>query len=256
MVKIMITATFLVMIIINVLANILPINGVSTGQVSDYYPNLFAPAAPTFVIWGLIYLLLAVHTLYQLGFFQGGAGTFKKESLNKIGIIFSFSSIANALWIFSWHYYLIPLSVFFILLIFACLFFINQLINNERLTMREKFFIKLPFSIYFGWITVASIANVIVLLVSLGWNGFYISETTLTVLLILFGLTLGIARMLKNRDVAYGLVLIWAYGGILIKHTSANGFSGQYPTVINAAIASIILLLSAVIYILFSKEKV
>jgi len=256
MVKIVVTVTFLVMIIINALANILPINGVTTGQVSASYPSLFTPAAQTFAIWGVIYLLLAAHTLYQLGFFHGNAGTFKKESLNKIGIIFSFSSIVNALWIFSWHYYLIPLSVFFILIIFACLFFVNQVINTERLTTREKLFIGLPFSIYFGWITVASIANVTVLLVSLGWNGFYIYEETLTFLLILFGLAIGTGKMLKNRDVAYGLVLIWAYAGILIKHTSTNGFSGQYPNVIYAAIASIILLLAAVIYILVTKENV
>ncbi|MFA4886295.1 MAG: tryptophan-rich sensory protein, partial [Desulfotomaculaceae bacterium] len=68
--KMLVTVNFLGMIVVNMLANILPINGVTTGQVSDSYPNLFAPVGITFAIWGLIYLLLAGYTLYQLGFFQ------------------------------------------------------------------------------------------------------------------------------------------------------------------------------------------
>ncbi len=254
-IKIFVSVTFLIMIIVNSLANILPINGQGTGQVSDLYPNLFAPAGLTFAIWGVIYLLLAVFTLYLLGFFQGNKSEVKAEILSRIGIVFSISSIVNALWIFSWHYHLIPLSMVLMLVILVCLISINLMIKGERLTDREKFFVKLPFSVYFGWITVATIANATTLLVALGWNGFGISEQTWAIVIIIIGMLIGSATMLRNNDISYGLVLIWAYVGIWIKHTSASGFASQYMSVITTVIVCIVLFIIAQIYIIFFKRK-
>ena len=138
--------------------------------------------------------------------------------------------------------------------ILVCLIIINQTINKVNLQFSEKLFIRLPFSIYFGWITVATIANATILLVSLGWDGFGISEPTWTVAIIIIGLIIGIVTMLKNRDITYGLVIIWAYIGILIKHTSPSGFSNQYMQIITTVVVSIILIIIAEIY-LFSKMK-
>ncbi|MFZ2537391.1 MAG: tryptophan-rich sensory protein [Oscillospiraceae bacterium] len=254
--KALTTATFLLMVIVNVLANILPINGVNTGEVSNSYPNLFAPAGLTFSIWGLIYLLLAGYTFYQLGFFQKGKSVLKKDVFEKVGLYFSISSIANAAWIFAWHYHFIPLSMMLMIIILVCLIMIVQVINKEALSLREKIFIRLPFSIYFGWITVATIANATTLLVSLGWNGFGIPEALWTVVMIVVGLGIGVATIFKNRDIAYGLVIIWAYIGILIKHTSASGFAGQYPSVITTVIICIVLLLIVEAYIIFISNGV
>ncbi|WP_225419997.1 tryptophan-rich sensory protein [Methanohalophilus profundi] len=111
MIKIITTVTFSAMVIANALANALPINGLTTGQISDFYPNPFAPTGWTFAIWGLIYLLLAGYTLYQLGVFQDNENSVRNGLLSKIGILFSISSIANAAWIFAWHYQIIPLSL-------------------------------------------------------------------------------------------------------------------------------------------------
>jgi hypothetical protein len=252
--KILVTVTFLIMIIVNILANTLPINGQTTAEVADSYPNLFAPAGITFAIWGLIYLLLAGFTLYLLGFFQGSLDTIKTDLLNRIGIVFSISSIANAAWIFSWHYNRIPLSMLLMVVILVCLIFINYIVVNEKLTAREKFFIRLPFSVYFGWITVATIANVTTLLVSIGWNGFGIPEPIWAIVIIIVGMLIGSATMIRNRDIAYGLVMLWAYAGIYIKHTSENGFSGQYPAIIYTVIGCMILFVIAEIYVLFSKN--
>lgn len=245
MIKILVAVTFLVMIIVNALANILPINGVNTGQVSDSYPNLFAPAGLTFAIWGLIYFLLAGYTLYQLGFFQVYTGKSKVDLFRKIGIYFSISSIANALWIFSWHYHTIDLSMLLMIIILGCLILIAQGLSRVQLSLREKIFIRLPFSVYFGWITVATIANATALLVSVGWDGFGISEQVWTIIIILIGLVVGAGTMLKNQDIAYGLVIIWAYAGIWLKHISTSGFSGQYPAIITTVIVSIVLLFVA-----------
>lgn len=255
MVRIITTVTFLGMVAVNALANILPINGVGTGQVSDAYPNLFAPAGLTFAIWGLIYLLLAGFTVYQLGFFRGYAYAVKKDLLQVIGIIFSVSSLANAAWIYAWHYGFIPLSMLLMIAIFVCLIAINQIINKETLSMREKIFIRLPFSVYFGWITVAAIANATVLLVSRGWNGFGIPEPVWAITVIIVGMLIGALTTIRNRDAAYGLVLVWAYSGILIKHTSAAGFAGQYPAIIITVAVCIVLLLAAVAYSIFARQR-
>jgi len=253
-IKALTTVSFLVMVLINVLADIIPINGQGTGQVSDSYKNLFAPAGLTFAIWGLIYLLLAGYTLYQLGFFNLENKAVKEDLFEKVGLYFSISSIANVAWIFSWHYHLIALSMLLMVIILICLIWIVRHITNEELSLREKIFIRLPFSVYFGWITVATIANATTLLVSLGWDGFGISELTWTVIIIAVGLAIGLATMLKNRDMAYGLVIIWAYAGIYLKHTSVNGFAGKYPIVITTVIVSLVLLLIGEAYIFISKR--
>lgn len=255
-VKFFAAATFLLMIVVNILANAIPINGQTTGEVSNSYPNLFAPAGITFAIWGLIYLLLAAFTLYLLGFFQDDSDFVKTDLLNKIGIVFSISSVANAAWIFSWHYHRIPLSMVLMLVILDCLIFINYLIKNEKLTTREKFFIGLPFSVYFGWITVATIANATTLLVSIGWDGFGISEPTWAVIIIIVGMLIGAVTIIKNKDIAYGLVMLWAYAGIYIKHVSESGFNGQYPAVIYTVIACMICFVIAEIYVLYKKKMI
>ncbi len=248
--------TYLIMIVVNALANILPINGQQTGQVSDAYPNLFAPAGVTFAIWGLIYLLLAAYVLYNLGLFQGDKSSVKKRLLKKIEVIFSVSSIANTAWIFSWHYHIIPLSMLLMIIILVCLIYIILLVNKEQLSIREKIFIRLPFSVYFGWITVATIANATALLVSLDWKGFGISEPVWTIIIISIGMIIAAVTTIRNRDIAYGLVPIWAYIGILIKHLSAGGFSGQYPGIIATVIACIVLLLGVLTYVVIARRRV
>jgi len=254
-IKMLVLATYLAMIIVNALANILPINGVKTGEVSNAYPNLFAPAAITFIIWGLIYLLLAGHVLYQLGSFRDIGTPYKHELLSKVGLIFSISSLANVAWIFSWHNFMIPFSMLWMIIILLCLITIMQTINKERLSPREKLLVKLPFSIYFGWITVATIANATVLLVSLKWNGWGVPESIWAVIIIIIGMLIGAATTIKNRDIAYGLVIVWAYAGIYIKHTSAAGFAGQYPVIINTVIACIVLMLTVLTYVFIARKR-
>jgi hypothetical protein len=254
-IKILVAVTYLVMVGVNALANILPINGVNTGQVSASYPNLFAPAAITFAIWGVIYVLLGGYTLYHLGLFRTWQDVNKGELLNKIGLLFAVSSLANVAWIFSWHYFKISLSMLWMMVILVCLIIMVRIISQARLSQREKIFIRLPFSIYFGWITVATIANVTTLLVSWNWNGWGITEPVWAIIIIIVGLLIGAATAIKNRDIAYGLVIIWAYAGIYIKHTAASGFAGQYPAVIYTVIGCMVLMLAVLIYVFIAGPK-
>jgi len=243
------------MIVINILANLIPINGVTTGQVSASYPNLFTPAAYTFSIWGLIYLLLGLHTLYQLGFFRKeNCSSVTNDLLSSVGFYFSLSSISNAAWILSWHYKMIPLSVIFMIIILICLILINQCTSKNKLNCKDAFFIRLPFSIYFGWITVATIANITVLLVSWGWNGFGLSDVLWTIIILFTGVIIGIVTTIKNKDIAYVLTLIWAYNGILVKQMSPSGFAGQYMSIIYTVLFCIAMLIISGVYVLFNKR--
>lgn len=253
--KVFVLITYITMIAVNGLANALPINGLNTGEVSDSYPNLFAPAGLTFAIWGVIYVLLGVHVLYQTGLFQSKDKPLGSGFLNKIAIVFSVSSLLNATWIFAWHYQIVPLSFALLSMLLLCLIAINKMIDKEKLSLKERFFIRLPFSIYFGWVTVATIANATTLLVSLNWNRFGLSEVLWTVIILFVGLIIGVATVIRNRNMAYGLVLIWSYFGIWTKHASFGEFEGQYRPIIITLLFCLVIFVATEIYLIYSTKK-
>lgn len=236
-IKILAVVAYLAMVVVNFMANALPINNRSTGEISNAYPNLFAPAGPAFSIWGLIYLLLGAYVVYQ--FVKKNQKS--EDFFRKINPLFIATSIANISWIFAWHYDFIGLSVLIMGALLILLIKIADIIRTEQFISIQKLFIRTPFSIYFGWITVAAIANITVFIVSTGWNGFGIADFIWTSIILLIGATIGILRMRKDNNIAYGAVLIWAYSWILFKHMSASGFDGQYPMVIATAIVCLVL---------------
>jgi hypothetical protein len=247
-VRILLTVTYLAMVAVNYLANALPLNGRQTGEVSDAYENLFAPAGMTFSIWGVIYVLLALHILYQWGLFQKSSSS-NGPLLRKIGILFALSSLANTAWVFAWHYDQILLSTVLIATILVLLALITVMLRDRPLSTREQWFIRVPFSVYFGWLTVATVANITVLLVSIGWDGFGIAEPIWAVIIILVAAVIGTLTMVRNRDIAYGLVLLWAFTGIVIKHISADGFAGRYPEVIAATLVCMAVFVAAELFV-------
>lgn len=226
------TLSFIGVLIVNYLANSLPINNRSTGAISDDYTNLFTPAGITFSIWGLIYLALATYVIYQFVQFGNENKEEKESLLNKINILFIATSVANISWIFAWHYDYIGISLIIMIIFLILLIKIANIINFEKLNIQSKIFVMIPFSLYFGWITIATIANVSVFLVSLGYRGFWLSEAVLTIITLSIGAIIGILGILKAKNIVYGLVFIWAYLGILIKHISIEGLNMQYPGII------------------------
>lgn len=241
--------SYIGVVVINFLATTLPIGGRNTGEVSDSYPNLFAPAGYAFSIWGLIYLLLGIYVIYQLK-------ENKNELLAKINKLFILNAILNSLWIFAWHYDLIWLSVIFMLGLLWTLIRIAETLRTNTFNRRQTWLVRVPFSVYFGWITVATIANITIFLVSIGWNGFGFSDSFWTIIVLLVGAMIGVWRMLRDRFFAYGLVLIWAYGAILFKHLSETGFSGQYPGVIATTVLCITVFIGTTLYISFKKDLI
>ena len=253
-VRVLVTVSYVAMVAVNALANILPINGRQTGEVSDAYGNLFAPAGITFAIWGVIYLLLGLHVLYQWGLFRE-ADVRNGGLLEKVGILFTASSVANTAWIFAWHYDVIWLSALLLISMLVLLILISVAIRNATLSTREQVFVRLPFSVYFGWITVATVANVTVWLVSIDWSGLGLPASVWAVLIIAVAAAIGTVTMLRNRDIAYGLVLVWAFVGILIKHTSQTGFDGRYPAVIATTVACLAVFVAAEAAILLRRRQ-
>lgn len=244
---------YFVMIITNAMANILPINNQTTGAVSDKYPNLFAPIGVTFSIWGLIYLLLGLFVLYQLGLFTRLSRSHEAAVL-RTGWLFVLSSFANALWIFLWHYDLILASFAVMVILLACLALLVR--NSERETTGNTGFwlYRLAFSVYLGWISVATIANATALLVFLEWNGFGLSEWFWTLLVMVAGTVLAFLYLLLNKDVAYALVVVWAFAGILWKHVAV--FELEYFQIVIGASVLSCLILAGIARTLIGKQCV
>jgi len=234
--------TFVLVIIVNTLANALPINGRTTGEIADMYPNLFTPASFTFAIWAVIYLGLALFALYQAGLLAGSNGAQAQGVVREIGWLFVLSSLANVLWILAWHYEMIVLSVVIMLLLLISLIGIYRRIRSrDMVSIAEQWFVRVPFSLYLGWISLATIANITVALVSLNWQGWGLSPQIWTVIVILLADLLAVAFLLGYRDYWYALVVAWGLFGILYQHLTV--FSGQYPSVIYTSLVSIVLLL-------------
>ncbi|HUX47758.1 MAG TPA: tryptophan-rich sensory protein, partial [Dehalococcoidia bacterium] len=158
---------FLGTVVVNGLAIILPINNKTTAYLSDQYPNLFTPAGLTFAIWGLIYVLLAIFVIYQL-IPSVRRDAQKIDFVQRIGPLFFISCIANIGWIYAWHYEMVSLSLVLMLILFGSLLAIYLRLNigKSEAPKTEKYLVHLPFSVYLGWITIATIANATALMVN------------------------------------------------------------------------------------------
>ncbi len=190
------------------------IGSTNTATISEKYPTLITPPGYVFSIWGVIYVLLGLFVVVQALPSEKG-----KEYQKRIGNLFVLSSIFNILWLLLWQYELLILSVVVMFLLLATLVMthLNLGTGKTQASLRERLAIHAPFSVYLGWITIATIANVSVTLVSLNWNGLGIAPETWSVLVIGLALTITLLMVGKRNDVAYGLVVIWALVGITLK---------------------------------------
>ena len=216
--KIIITwVLFLGVIAVNALANILPINGYNTGQISAFYPNAFVPAGFTFSIWGVIYLLLL---FYTIGFTYY---TLKQEQhpkafalIERINIYFLLTCVFNMSWIVAWHYLQIELSLVIMLLFLITLIqlFLKSNTIARDLTLTQRFILQTPFIVYLGWISVATIANTTALLVAYKWTALNIAPVYWSASMILIALLLAVLMLKKFKAVPFALVVAWALWGI------------------------------------------
>ena len=206
---------YLATLVTNFLANALPFNDLSTGVISDRFEVFFVPAGYAFSIWGLIYLGLGAFTV-----FQALPAQRENPRLRKLGYWFVVSCAGNIAWLFFWHYELFPWSLVAMITILTSLIVIYLRLGTGRssATAAERWFLRVPFSIYLGWISVATIANVTDVLYDVGWSGWGIQPEVWAVILLAVGVGLALAMSLSRGDAAYLLVFTWAFAAIGVKH--------------------------------------
>jgi hypothetical protein len=209
----------LVTLFINGLANALPLNGQTTGQISDRFNVYFVPAGYVFSIWGLIYIGLIAYAIYQ-------ALPSQRENprLRATGWWIVLGGIANSLWIFLWHYNQFPLTLVAMLALLATLIvtYLRLGIGRTSISPGEKWAVHLPFSIYLGWITVATVANISDVLDFLKWDRFGIAPEIWMSIVLAAVLAIAAFMNFTRRDVAYTAVLLWALVGISVKQASVQ----------------------------------
>ncbi len=244
--QVIVAVSVLATLVVNILANALPFNGLSTAQVSDQFKVYFVPAGYVFAIWGLIYVGLIAYAV-----FQALPAQRENPRLRKTGYLAALSGLANCAWLFLWHYqqFVGTLVVMASLLVLLILVYLNLETGRTQVAAAEKWAVRVPFSIYLGWITVATIANVTDVLYFLNWNGFGIGARDWT--LILFAAVIVIAGLmsLTRRDIAYNLVIIWALVGIAVKQAAAK-------SLVIASLASVVVIICVLAYSILRKQPV
>jgi hypothetical protein len=201
-------------IVVNLLANALPINGLNTGEISDSFNVYFVPAGYVFSIWGLIYIALIAYSVYQVLPAQRSS-----PYLRAIGYLYLVSCAANIAWIFLWHYqvFVATVPVMVLLLLALIGIYLALGVGRERVEAALQWLVHVPFSIYLGWITVATIANITSALDYLNWGGWGIPAQTWAAIMIGIGALVAIAVSLTRGDIAYIAVIVWAFVGIAAK---------------------------------------
>ena len=229
-------ATALAALAVNGLANALPLNGQTTASISDKFQVFFVPAGYVFAIWGVIYIGWIAFIIYQALPSQRA-----NARLAKIGWLFALANLANAAWLVCWHYDLLALSVCVMLSLLVLLIAIYRRldIGRVRVAARERWLVDVPFSIYLGWISVATIANITDLLYAWRWDGLGIAPEYWAVIMLLAAATIALAMSLERADTAFLLVIVWSFVGIAIKQAAA-------PVVASAAMATAIVVVGMI----------
>jgi hypothetical protein len=209
--QITIVFTTIITITINILANALPFNGMNTGTISDNFKVFFVPAGYVFSIWGIIYIALIAFMVYQALPAQR-----ENPTLRKIGGWYLLGSLANSVWIFLWHYLQFNLTIIAMTMLLVSLIATYLLldIGKSKPSAGMRWFVHVPFSIYLGWITVATIANVTDVLDFNKWGGWGIAPETWAMIMLAVAVVVAGLMALLRRDIAYLAVLVWAFAGI------------------------------------------
>lgn len=204
-------ASVLGTITVNALANIIPFNGQNTGQVSDRFKVYFVPSGYVFAIWGVIYIAWLVFCIYQLL-----PANQRKPRFAALGYWFALSGVFNSLWLVCWHYNQFTLSLVVMLALLGTLIVAYRRLNVGRLRhgAAEWWCVDMPFGLYLGWISVATIANVSDVLWINGWGGWGIAPQLWTAIMLGVATVLGAAAAWRRRDPIFPLVLVWAFVGI------------------------------------------
>jgi hypothetical protein len=239
--QISVIVTIVATLVVNILANALPINGQNTGEISDRFQVYFVPAGYVFSIWGVIYLGLIAYAI-----FQALPAQRVNSRLRKTGWWIVLGGLANIAWIFLWHYEQFPATLIAMLTLLGTLLitYLGFDIGKRKVIAAERYTSHLTFSIYLGWITVATVANITDVLDYIKWNGFGIAPEIWMGIVLAVVLVISVLMSLTRKDVAYAAVIMWALAGITVKQAGIPAV--DIPTWITFALVAVGLVLSFV----------
>lgn len=216
---------FLVHLVPAQLTQLKLLSGQTIGDVSDKYFTLFTPAGITFAIWGIIYLALSAFCIYHLvKAFKNDETHEANRAIVRMGYLFIINNLATGLWTIAWVHELLLVSVGLILVQLVTLILIQLRVGiyNPGRSLASRWFTQFPLSIFFGWICIATVANISAMLVGYNWHGFGLSPTFWTMLIIGVAAAITLFVVYKRRNPFVGLVTIWAFYGIILKHQDLN----------------------------------
>ena len=228
----------LAVVIINALANSIPLGGQTTGQISAQYPSLFTPAGYAFGIWGLIYLSLLVYVVYQALPAQRAS-----SSLARISKPWLYSCGFNILWIFLWHFGFLALSLVAMLGILVSLLVIYRELDlaNNTAPLGQQCFVHFPFSLYTGWISVATLANLSALQTGMGMDNLLLTATAWTQIKLAMAGVIAVVFVCFRRDITAALVVAWAAWAIGVKQAAEPAVAGAAQTLTGVVLLLVLL---------------
>jgi len=224
--------TLIFALVLNGLATALPLNGIDTGAISDRLNVLFTPAGYVFSIWGVIYIVLVIWTFRQFKRDQQDRAVYQDTHL-----LFWLINLLNGIWLITWHYFYFGIGVVIMLLLLVLLIGMYNVINQ----VKDKPLDRWPFSLYLGWISVATIANISYYLTEIGWNGFGISDEIWTVALLVIAFILATWFRYSQSDIVYPLVFIWALIGVGIKNQGVSELVSMTSFIVSGLLVIVIL---------------
>ncbi len=202
---------------VNVVSVVLPLNGRTPGEIADSFHVLFEPAAYAFSIWGLIYLALLAFAVYQLLPSQ-----WNNPRIRATDGLFAATCLANAGWLFAWHfgtYFLSMVAILVLLFALSAIYLFQRGEECRRTTPRwtERLFVLVPFSLYLAWICVSTIANAAALLPWAGFKGMGVSPIGWAVIFSFLTAALSVFMSLHQRELVFPAVVVWALAGEIIR---------------------------------------
>ncbi|MEH6306491.1 hypothetical protein RYH73_12615 [Olivibacter sp. CPCC 100613] len=206
--------------LISMLGQTRDIGGYTMREMAAKYESGITPAAFTFSVWCVIYVALFIMLIVHLiKAFSKHQQYVTNQEVFQIGFSFGINQLAIATWVYTWLNDMPGLS--FVLLLVQ-LFTLYYIAKRLQLLAPEKgrfslFITQLPISIYFGWITIACLANFAAWLVSMGWLSNPAIDLYVSYALLLTASVLGTVIVYFRHNIFYGMVIIWGIYGILIK---------------------------------------
>ncbi len=221
--QVTVAVSFVATLVINWMATTGVLGGLSTREIATRYPISFLPANFTFGIWGIIYLALGAYTVYQALPSQR-----EQPRQRAVGWLVAFTGLFNCLWLVTFQNTLFAASMVAMLALLATLIVIYTRLDVGRVSVSTttRAFVTLPISLYLGWITVATIANAAYVLFDAGWDGFGIPGATWAVIMLLVATALTLVIVLTRHDIAYLLVVVWAFYGIWVRQAETPEVAG------------------------------